>query len=124
LKAAHMICKELGIKDHDFYQSIKNFAGASRRLETIGKKNKTIIFKDFAHSPSKLAATTAAVKKQFPQKKLIACMELHTFSSLNKDFLKEYAGSINEADEALIYYNLHTLEHKKLPKISEEEVAD
>lgn len=124
LKAAHMICKELGIDNHNFYKSIKTFGGASRRMETIGKKNKSIIFKDFAHSPSKLAASSSAVKKQFPDKKLIACMELHTFSSLNKTFLKEYAGSINDADEALIYYNIHTLKHKKLPMISEEEVAE
>ncbi|MGL4596897.1 MAG: glutamate ligase domain-containing protein, partial [Bacteroidia bacterium] len=79
-------------------------------------------FKDFAHSPSKLKATTAAVKKQFPERRLVACMELHTFSSLNENFLAEYAGAMNTADEACVYFNPQTIAHKKLKPITEEQV--
>src|SRR5690606_26798905 len=110
----------LGISEENFYASIKKFSGADKRLELIGHKGNSRIYKDFAHSPSKLKATTTAVKNQFPENKLIACIELHTFSSLNKKFLKEYSGSLNDADEAIVYYNEHTIEHKKLPPLLED----
>lgn len=120
ISAAKMVCNELGISDEQFYDSISNFEGAARRLEILSKNESTVIFRDFAHSPSKLKATTQAVKKQFPQRKLVACMELHTFSSLKKEFLPLYKNSMEAADVAFIYFNPHTVEHKKLEPISPE----
>lgn len=122
LEGARLVCELLGITSDEFYQSIASFKGASKRLELIATKNSTSIYKDFAHSPSKLKATIDAVRKQFPEKKLIACMELHTFSSLNEKFLDEYHGSMSPANEAIVYYNPHTIAHKKLPPISIEQV--
>ncbi|MDB4533617.1 Mur ligase family protein [Vicingaceae bacterium] len=122
LNGARLICNELKINDNQFYEAIQDFKGASKRLELIVKNDSTAIYKDFAHSPSKLKATTQAVKNQYPERKLIACMELHTFSSLNKEFLQEYKDSMSTADEAYVYYSNHTIEHKKLEAISPEEV--
>lgn len=122
LNGARLVCNQLGIGDKDFYLAIQSFKGASKRLELVKKSNVSAMYKDFAHSPSKLKATTQAVKKQFEKRKLIACMELHTFSSLNEDFLKQYQGSMSLADEAIVYFNPHTIEHKKLKAISEEQV--
>ena len=122
LNGARLICNQLKIEDEQFYEAIQDFKGAAKRLELIAKNDATAVYKDFAHSPSKLKATTQAVKKQYPDRKLIACMELHTFSSLNKDFLKEYHNSMEMADEAYVYYSNHTLEHKKLEAITPEEV--
>ncbi len=119
---ARLVCNQIGISDEQFYEAIKSFTGAAKRLEVVSKNNNTAVFKDFAHSPSKLKATTQAVKKQFPNRKLIACMELHTFSSLNENFLKEYEGSMALADEAIVYFNPHTIEHKKLKPITEDQV--
>ncbi len=122
MNGARLICNELKISDEQFYEAIQDFKGAAKRLELITKNDTTAIYKDFAHSPSKLKATTQAVKKQYPNRELIACMELHTFSSLNKTFLKEYKNSMSTADEAYVYYSNHTLEHKKLEAITPEEV--
>lgn len=122
LNGARMVCQHLGIEDEKFYKAISSFKGASRRLEMVGQRGETAIFKDFAHSPSKLGATTRAVKQQFPDRGLIACMELHTFSSLNKEFLQQYHGTMHIADKAIVYYNPHTIEHKKLEPLSKEEV--
>ncbi|KAA3650946.1 MAG: peptidoglycan synthetase [Bacteroidetes bacterium] len=122
LMAAKNVCDALGIDEADFYKAIQGFSGAAKRLEKIAANESTTVFKDFAHSPSKLKATTSAVKKQFAARELIACMELHTFSSLNKEFLKQYTGSMSAADEALVYFNPKTLEHKGLPAISAQEV--
>lgn len=124
LEGARLLCNEAGISNDDFYNSIKSFKGAARRLELLARTDKAVVFRDFAHSPSKLKATTAAVKQQFNNRKIIACMELHTFSSLNADFLSQYAGSMNEADEAIVYYNPHTIAHKKLTAISKDEVKN
>lgn len=124
LMAAYYACKSLGVSDHDFYTHIQSFKGAAKRLELIAKKDDARVFKDFAHSPSKLVATLNAVKEQFEEQKLVACMELHTFSSLNKQFLMEYKGSMNKADVAIVYYNQHTIEHKKLENISRDEVKE
>jgi UDP-N-acetylmuramate: L-alanyl-gamma-D-glutamyl-meso-diaminopimelate ligase len=124
LNGALMVCREIGIKDADFYEAIKSFGGAARRLEVVKEFSETIVYKDFAHSPSKLKATTAAVKQQFPDRKLTACMELHTFSSLNAAFLKEYNGAMASADEAIVYFNPHTIQHKKLEPITEEQVLE
>lgn len=122
LEGARRVCEQIGVKAPDFYQAISGFKGASNRLETIGKNDQCTIFKDFAHSPSKLKATTSAVKEQFHDRKLFACMELHTFSSLNREFLKEYKGAMDKADVAIVYFNPHTIAHKRLDPITEEQV--
>ena len=122
LKAAQLVCEKLLIHEDDFYKAIKVFKGASKRLELVAKNELSVFYKDFAHSPSKLKATTSALKNQFPNRKLIACMELHTFSSLNKDFLKLYKDSMQKADQALIYYNNETIKHKKLDELNENDV--
>jgi UDP-N-acetylmuramate: L-alanyl-gamma-D-glutamyl-meso-diaminopimelate ligase len=122
LNGARLICNQLKIDDEQFFEAIQDFKGAAKRLELVAKNDSTAVYKDFAHSPSKLKATTAAVKQQYSSREVIACMELHTFSSLNKTFLQEYKGSMATADEAYVYYSNHTLEHKKLDPISPEEV--
>ena len=122
LNAAKMVCYELGVSNKDFMNQIKTFAGASNRLELLRNDNNSAIFKDFAHSPSKLKATIKAVKMQFKERKLIACMELHTFSSLNKNFLKQYKNSMNDADEAIVYFSLEAIKHKGLEPISKDDV--
>jgi UDP-N-acetylmuramate: L-alanyl-gamma-D-glutamyl-meso-diaminopimelate ligase len=114
MEAARLVCEGLGISKADFYQYITTFKGAARRLEVIGKNDNATIFKDFAHSPSKLTATIKAVKAQFPDRELIACIELHTFSSLNKDFLNEYGGTMDEADKAIVFIDRKTFEQKKI----------
>ena len=124
LEGAREICNRLGITGWKFYNSIQSFKGAAKRLELLGKNEKTVIYKDFAHSPSKLKATTHAVKNQFPDRKLIACMELHTFSSLNENFLTEYKDSMQDADLAFVYFNPHTIEHKKLKPVTPVQVKN
>ena len=124
LNGARLVLKELGISDAQFYEAIQTFKGASKRLELVKKTEYSVVYKDFAHSPSKLKATTKAVKDQFPNRKLIACMELHTFSSLNKTFLQEYENSMANADEAYVYFNPHTIEHKRLEALSPQQVKD
>ncbi len=124
LNGAKFVCSQLGLGYEKFYEAIQFFKGAAKRLELVESNNSTSVFKDFAHSPSKLKATINAVKKQFPERKLIACMELHTFSSLSEKFLNEYSGAMNEADEAIVYFNPHTIEHKKLPQITDEQVKN
>ena len=122
LEGAKNVCQQIGIEAAAFYEAISSFTGASNRLETIGENDNTTVFKDFAHSPSKLKATTTAVKDQFAKRKLVACMELHTFSSLNAEFLEEYKGAMDKADTAIVYYNLQTIKHKKLAEISVDQV--
>ncbi|NVN96265.1 MAG: peptidoglycan synthetase [Bacteroidetes bacterium] len=124
LNGARLVCNQSGISDDDFYKAIQTFQGASKRLELVKMNDFTAIYKDFAHSPSKLKATTSAVKAQFTNRKLVACMELHTFSSLTHEFLLHYDSCMNEADEAIVYFNPHTIAHKKLPPISIEEVKN
>lgn len=124
LQGAMYVCEQIGIPEADFYKAIATFKGAAKRLELIGESGDVTIYKDFAHSPSKLKATVNACKEQFPDRHLLACMELHTFSSLNKNFLPEYKGCMKNADEAIVYYNPHTIEHKRLEAISPEEVRE
>ncbi len=124
ISGAKNICNEIGVLDEDFYRAIATFEGAANRLQLVGKNNHTTIYKDFAHSPSKLKATVHAVKQQFTNSKLVALMELHTFSSLNKDFLEQYAGSMDEADIPVVFYDRETFEHKKMPVIDEGFVKD
>lgn len=101
---------------------MKSFKGAAKRLELLAENDQFAVYKDFAHSPSKLKATLEAVRKQFPDRKLIACLELHTFSSLNENFLNEYKGTMADADVAIVYFNPKTIEHKKLPPITSEKI--
>jgi UDP-N-acetylmuramate: L-alanyl-gamma-D-glutamyl-meso-diaminopimelate ligase len=122
LNAAQLVCNELGISNDDFFLAIKSFDGASNRLELVNKKNSCLIYKDFAHAPSKVIATVNAVRNQYLDKKFVACLELHTFSSLNSDFIGEYAGSLDLADKACVYFNPHALKLKRLPSLEKEEV--
>lgn len=122
LAAARLACKQIGVTEQQFNQAIASFSGASNRLQKIAEKNQSVAFKDFAHSPSKLKATVQAVRHQFPDKNLIACMELHTFSSLNASFLPQYHESMAEADEAYVYYNPQVLQKKGLTNIHPDEV--
>lgn len=120
LNAAKLILNQLGFDDDKIYSAMMDFKGAAKRLEKIAENNSSTAFKDFAHSPSKLKATVAAVKEQFPERKLIACMELHTFSSLKKDFLPQYKNCMIGADEAYVYFSPDVVKHKKLEEISAE----
>jgi len=124
MEGARLVCNQLGIDDEHFFEAIKTFTGASKRLEVVKQTPNACFYKDFAHSPSKLKATIKAVKEQFPNRKLIACIELHTFSSLNFEFLKQYQGTMEDADVAIVYYNSHTIQLKKLTPISVEDVKE
>ncbi|HEX7413583.1 MAG TPA: Mur ligase family protein, partial [Bacteroidia bacterium] len=124
LEAARLVCEKLEISNELFYEAIQSFTGAAKRLEQVKITNDFAFYKDFAHSPSKLKATIEAMKAQYPNRHLVACMELHTFSSLNENFLKEYKGCMNDADDAIVYFNPHTIEHKKLKAISIEQVKE
>lgn len=124
LNGARLVLNQIGVTDDDFLTAIQSFTGASKRLETIAENERTTVFKDFAHSPSKLKATTKAVKAQFKNRQLIACMELHTFSSLKKDFLPEYENAMAAADKAYVYFSPEVVKHKKLPLITKQDVAD
>lgn len=124
LEAACHACEAIGVKADDFYRTLAGFKGASNRLEKIGETETSVAYKDFAHAPSKLRATINAVREKYPEKKLIACMELHTFSSLMADFLPQYKGCMAEADTALVYFNPKVIEHKRLTPITAEEVAE
>jgi len=119
INAARLACHAIGVPDKQFYAAIQTFKGASSRLELLCKNETCAVYKDFAHSPSKLKATVEALKTQFPKRKLVACMELHTFSSLTEKFLEQYAGAMDCADVGIIFYNPETVAHKKLPPISE-----
>jgi len=122
LLGAKIVLNQIGVSNTDFCEAISSFKGAAKRLETIAKNDNTIIYKDFAHSPSKLKATTQAVKSQFPNRQLIACMELHTFSSLQKEFLPQYENCMENADKAYVYFSPKVVGHKKLPPITAEQV--
>ena len=124
LLAAKLILNQIGVGDSDFYSVMATFKGAAKRLELIAENNSCSVYKDFAHSPSKLKATVAAVKEQFPNRKLVACMELHTFSSLKKDFLPQYKNCMAEADLAFVYFSPEVVHHKKLEEISADLVRD
>ena len=118
LAGAKWICQHMGIDEDDFYEAIASFKGASKRLEKIAENKQTVIFKDFAHSPSKVKATTEAVKKQYAQREVIACLELHTYSSLNAEFLSEYKGALDQADKAVVFYSPHAVKIKQLDQVT------
>ncbi|HVE60314.1 MAG TPA: Mur ligase family protein [Chitinophagaceae bacterium] len=122
LHAAWMVCKQFQISSHQFVDAISSFTGASKRLELLAKNEHTIIYRDFAHAPSKVKATIEAVKQQLPHRKLIALLELHTYSSLNEQFMQEYEGVMNNVDVAAVFYSRHALELKRVPELKKEMV--
>jgi len=124
LMGAMHLAQSIGIEYTDFLKSMSDFTGAGKRLQKVIERTDFVMFKDFAHSPSKLKATTAAVKHQYPNRKVVACMELHTFSSLKKEFLPHYENAMIAADEALVYFNPEVVHHKKLEPISIQQVSD
>ena len=124
LAGAKWVCQHMGIDEEDFYEAIASFRGARKRLEKIAESSETVIYKDFAHSPSKVKATTEAVKKQYAQRDVIACLELHTYSSLNAEFLAEYKGALDKADKAVVFYSPHAVKIKQLDSVSEEQISN
>ena len=124
LAGAKWICQHMGIDEDDFFEAISTFKGASKRLEKIAESKTSIAYKDFAHSPSKVEATTKAVKEQYSNRTLVACLELHTYSSLNAEFLKEYKRALDAADVAVVFYSPHAVEIKKLEEVSHEQIAN
>jgi UDP-N-acetylmuramate: L-alanyl-gamma-D-glutamyl-meso-diaminopimelate ligase len=123
MMAAKYACLEAGITEEQFYEAIQQFKGTAKRLETIKETPTSIIYRDFAHAPSKLKATVNAVKNLYPNRKLIAAYELHTFSSLNKNFLPQYHNTMEEADVKAVLFSKHALEMKKMPMLNTEEVT-
>jgi len=122
LHAAWLVTKEFGVDASAFTKAISTFPGAAKRLELMAKNNSTVFYRDFAHAPSKVKATIDAAKAQFPDKKLIGILELHTYSSLNETFMKEYKGALDAADEAAVFYSRHALELKRMPELKKEAV--
>ena len=124
LAGAKWICQHMGVDEDEFYEAIATFKGASKRLEKIAESKGKVAYKDFAHSPSKVKATTTAVAKQYNTRKTIACLELHTYSSLNAEFLKEYEYALDAADEAIVFYSPDAVAIKKLEEVSEQQIFD
>lgn len=118
IAAAYAVCRELGIDDESFKKAMSTYGGAAKRLQKIAENSTSVAYLDFAHSPSKLKATVEAVRRQYPERKLIACMELHTFSSLNADFLPQYKDSMKGADVAIVFFDPEVVKHKRLPEIT------
>jgi UDP-N-acetylmuramate: L-alanyl-gamma-D-glutamyl-meso-diaminopimelate ligase len=114
----------MGVDEDAFYEAIASFKGASKRLEKIAESSNKVAYKDFAHSPSKVAATTKAVKEQYPDRQLIACLELHTYSSLNAEFLKEYEGALEFADKAVVFYSPDAVKIKRLDEVSYDQISE
>lgn len=123
LAGAKWMCQHMGIDEDDFYEAIASFKGASKRLEKIAENESTVIFKDFAHSPSKVKATTTAVKNQYSKRTVLACLELHTYSSLNAEFLSAYKGTLDNADIAVVFYSPDAVKIKQLDAVTEQQIA-
>ncbi len=124
LNAAFLACRELGVSVTDFIQAIASFTGAAKRLELLASNQSTNVYRDFAHAPSKVKATIEAVKQQYPDRQLIAVLELHTYSSLNEEFMKQYNGALDKADQAIVFYSKHALELKRMPDLPAEKVIE
>jgi len=124
LAGAKWICQHMGVDEEDFYEAVASFKGASKRLEKIAENKSTVVFKDFAHSPSKVSATTNAVKNQYKERTVLACLELHTYSSLNAEFLAEYKGALDKADKAVVFYSPHAVKIKQLEEVTEQQIAN
>ena len=123
LTAARLACRQEGVNDEQFVEAISTFGGASKRLELVKKNGTCAVYKDFAHAPSKLRATIHAMREQYPDRTLVACMELHTFSSLTQEFLQQYRGTMDEADVRYVYFSQHALQLKKLPPLDPDDVS-
>ncbi len=124
LAGAKWICQCMGVDEAEFYEAIATFKGASKRLEKIAESINKVAYKDFAHSPSKVSATTKAVKNQYPDRKLVACLELHTYSSLNAEFLKQYKGALDAADVAVVFYSPDAVKIKQLEEVTYDQIAN
>ena len=124
LEGARWICQLMGVQQEDFYEAIATFTGASKRLEKIAEGKSSIAYKDFAHSPSKVMATTQALKTQYPERSLLACLELHTYSSLNPEFLSQYKGTLDSADKAIVFYSPKAVKIKKLDAVSSAQIIE
>ncbi len=124
MEAAYHVCKELNIDGHIFAKAVSGFTGASRRLELFAEAKDSNVYRDFAHAPSKVKASVDALKQQFPGRKLIAVLELHTFSSLNEKFMHEYNGAMENADQAIVFYSHHALELKRMPALDPNVVSN
>ncbi|MDA9056273.1 Mur ligase family protein [Flavobacteriaceae bacterium] len=122
LAGSKWICQQMGVDQDDFYEAISSFSGASKRLEKVAENANCVVYKDFAHSPSKVKATTEAVKSQYPKRPLVACLELHTYSSLNAAFLEHYKGALDAADTAVVFYSPQAIEIKKLESVSKTQI--
>jgi|TARA_B110000902_G_scaffold85930_1_gene101918 UDP-N-acetylmuramate: L-alanyl-gamma-D-glutamyl-meso-diaminopimelate ligase len=122
LAGSKWICQQMGVDQDDFYEAISSFSGASKRLEKVAENANCVVYKDFAHSPSKVQATTEAVKSQYPKRPLVACLELHTYSSLNAAFLEHYKGTLDAADTAVVFYSPQAVEIKKLNSVSKTQI--
>lgn len=122
LSGSKWICQQMGVDQGDFYEAISSFSGASKRLEKVATNASCVVYKDFAHSPSKVKATTEAVKSQYPNRELVACLELHTYSSLNAEFLEHYKGTLDAADTAVVFYSPQAVEIKQLESVSEGQI--
>jgi len=122
LAGSKWICQQMGVDEADFFEAISSFTGASKRLEKLASNTNCVVYKDFAHSPSKVKATTEAIKAQYPDRTLVACLELHTYSSLNAEFLKQYNGTLDAADQAVVFYSPHSVEIKKLEMVSKDQI--
>jgi UDP-N-acetylmuramate: L-alanyl-gamma-D-glutamyl-meso-diaminopimelate ligase len=123
LAGSKWICQQMGVDQDDFYEAISSFSGASKRLEKVVENTSCVVYKDFAHSPSKVKATTQAVKSQYPKRELVACLELHTYSSLNAEFLEHYKNTLDAADTAVVFYSPDAIEIKQLEAVSKTQIA-
>jgi UDP-N-acetylmuramate: L-alanyl-gamma-D-glutamyl-meso-diaminopimelate ligase len=126
IQGAKLVCTKLGIDEKTFYKAISTFEGANKRLQKLyfNEEKNITVFLDFAHAPSKVKATIQAVKSIFSKEKMIACLELHTYSSLQKNFLPQYSGSMDACDIPIVYFNPHALALKKLPELSKDEISN
>ena len=124
LSGAQWVCQLMGVDKNKFLEAISSFSGAGKRLEKLAENKENVLFKDFAHSPSKVQATVKAVKSQYPDRKLIACLELHTYSSLNAEFLKDYRQTLDSADEAVVFFSPHAVSIKGLDEITERQIKE
>jgi len=124
ISGAKAVCNQVGVSDEEFYKAISTFKGASKRLQRLAENEHTKVFLDFAHSPSKVAATVGAVSEAYQDRQLVACLELHTFSSLNAEFLSQYKGTMDKSDISLVYFNRETIAHKKLSPIEPDDVKN
>lgn len=122
LSAAFAVCREMGVDEEEAYRAIASFKGASRRLECVASNSFSVLYRDFAHAPSKVKASTEALRENFPQHQLTVCFELHTFSSLSAEFIHHYQGSVDAADQVMVFYDPHAVALKKLKLMQTDQI--